>query len=100
MIKIELTMDDLDYDRLLDLYLPAITEKLRDTGNPVGMLLSNGMPASMAKGIVAGLPKATKDRLAAELFNANAEELKRSMEEFAETKGIRGTVTGLRAEGK
>ena len=61
MIRIEMTIDELDYDSLLDQYLPVIAEKLRETGNPVGMLLSNGMPSSMAKSIVAGLPQSAKE---------------------------------------
>lgn len=100
MIRIEMTIDELDYDSLLDQYLPAIAEKLRETGNPVGMLLSNGMPASMAKGIVAGLPQNTKDKLAADLLNANGARLGRKVEELAAEKGVRVRVGAVHAEVK
>ena len=100
VIRIEMTIDELDYDSLFDRYLPAIAEKLRETGNPVGMLLSNGMPASMAKGIVAGLPRSAKDRLAADLLNANGEKFCQKMEELAAGKGVHVCVSAVHAEVK
>ena len=100
MIRIETTIDELDYDSLLDQYLPAIAEKLRETGNPVGMLLSNGMPASMAKGIVAGLPQSARDKLAADLLNANGARLGQKVEELAVGKGVHVRVSAVHAEVK
>ena len=66
----------------------------------VGMLLSNGMPASMAKGIVAGLPQSAKDRLAADLLNANGEKVCQKMEELAAGKGVHVCVSAVHAEVK
>ena len=100
MIRIETTIDELDYDSLFDRYLPAIAEKLRETGNPVGMLLSNGMPASMAKGIVAGLSQSARDKLAADLLNANGARLGQKIEELAAGKGVHVRVSAVRAEVK
>lgn len=100
MIRIEMTIDELDYDSLFDRYLPAIAEKLRETGNPVGMLLSNGMPSSMAKSIVAGLPQSAKDKLAADLLNANGARMGQKMEELAAEKGIHVRVDAVHAEVK
>ena len=48
MIKLEIDIDDLNYDDLMEQYLPVMAEKLRASGNPVAMLISNGMPAAMA----------------------------------------------------
>ena len=63
MIKVELTVDELDYGSLVEQFLPELAEKLRASGNPVGMLLSNGMPAAMAKGIVAAAEKGIRLRV-------------------------------------
>ena len=52
MIHVELTIEDLDYDTLIDRFLPTVAEKLHQSSNPVAMLVSNGMPASMAKAII------------------------------------------------
>ncbi|MEA4965322.1 MAG: hypothetical protein VB055_05815 [Oscillospiraceae bacterium] len=100
MIELKLTVDELDYDGLLERYLPLMTEKLRESGSPVGMLLSNGMPASMAKKIIAGLPKATKDKLTADLLNANEEKLREALEQFATEQGVSLRVGSIRAEVK
>lgn len=100
MIRIEMIVDELDYDSLLDQYLPVIAEKLRETGNPVGMLLSNGMPAAMAKSIVAGLPQSAKDKLAADLLNANGAQLSRRVEALAAEKGIHIRAGAVHAEVK
>ena len=71
MITLQVQLDDLDYDMLVERFLPALTEQLRASGNPVGMLLSNGMSAELAKRIVKGLSREQKDRLAADLINGN-----------------------------
>ncbi len=100
MIKVELTVDELDYGSLVEQFLPELAEKLRASGNPVGMLLSNGMPAAMAKGIVAGLPQTAKDKLAADLINGNAAQIRQKAEQAAAEKGIRLRVESVRAEAK
>ena len=100
MIQVTINISDLDYDSLLSQYLPQMTEKLRETGNPVAMLLSNGMPASMAQNIVRGLPQDVKDKLAADLLNANVKKIMEKVEQTAADKGTRVTVSNLRAEVK
>lgn len=100
MIQLTINLSDLDYDSLLSQYLPQLTDKLRESGNPVAMLLSNGMSASMAQNIVRGLPQHTKDQLAADLFNANAAKLMTKIEQTAKDNGVSISVSGLRAEVK
>lgn len=97
MIKLELEVDDLDYDVLIEKYLPQLAEGLRKTNNPVGMLLSGGMPASLAKKILAGLPPEKKDALAASLLNANRGQIIRFVEETAEKQEIHLSVKKLEA---
>lgn len=98
MIQLTINISDLDYDSLLSQYLPQLTDKLRESGNPVAMLLSNGMPASMAQNIVRGLPQKAKDQLAADLLNANAAKLMDKVEQTARDNGISVSVSGLHAE--
>ena len=97
MIKLELEVDDLDYDVLIEKYLPQLAENLRKTNNPVGMLLSNGMPASLAKKILTGLPPEKKDALAAGLLNANRGQIIRFVEETAEKQELHLSVKKLEA---
>ena len=100
MIQLTINLSDLDYDSLLSQYLPQMTEKLRESGNPVAMLLSNGMPASMAQNIVRGLPQNVKDQLAADLLNTNAKKLMGKIEQTARANGVGVSVSNLRAEVK
>ena len=97
MIKLELAIDDVDYDVLIEKYLPQLAESLRKTNNPVGMLLSNGMPASLAAKILAGLPSEKRDALAASLLNANRGQIIRFVEETAEKQEIHLSVKKLEA---
>lgn len=83
MIKIELELRDIDYGSLIEQLLPVITEKLRQSNNSVAMLLSNGMPASMAKMILKKLPPDKKDQLAADLVNANKDQLVKLLTDLA-----------------
>lgn len=97
MITIKLEIDDIDYDSLVDQFLPIMTEKLRQSNNPVAMLLSNGMPASMAKTIIKGLPRETKDKLTADLLNTYQEQLKEKAEEFARQQSIPVSIQSISA---
>lgn len=97
MIKLELEVDDVDYDALIENYLPQLSESLRKTNNPVGMLLSNGMPASLAKKILGGLSPEKKDALAASLLNANRGKITRFVEDSAAKQNVRLTVKKVEA---
>lgn len=97
MITLQVQLDDLDYDMLVERFLPALTEQLRASGNPVGMLLSNGMSAELAKRVVKGLSREQKDRLAADLINGNQEKIRGSIEQAAAQKGVSLKVTAVQA---
>jgi len=88
MIELKLTLDELDYDALADRFLPVLTEQLRASGNPIGMLLSNGMSASMAKGILHGLSKEKKEQLAVDLLNGNKSKIIAALEHAAGQQGF------------
>lgn len=98
MIQLTLELDDLDYDALVDQFLPVLTEQLRASGNPLGALLSNGMPASMAKGILHGLSQEKKERLATDLINGNKARFISMIQEMAAKREIRISVRDLQAK--
>ncbi|MBP1736462.1 MAG: hypothetical protein H6Q60_343 [Oscillospiraceae bacterium] len=97
MIKLELELEALDYDALMDQFLPAMIDKLRQTGNPVALLISNGMPAAMAKGILHKLPQDVKDQLTADLINSYGGKLAEQAELFAQQQGISVKVRSVGA---
>lgn len=97
MITLQIQLSDLDYDVLVDQFLPALTEQLRSSGNPVGMLLSNGMSAELAKRIIKGLSQEQKDRLATDLINGNQEKIRNFIEQAAAQKGVSLKITSVQA---
>ena len=81
-MKIEIEVDNIDYDNLVEQFLPVITDNLRASKNPVALLISNGMPAALAKTVIKGLSREKKDELVAEIINANSEKIKEAATEF------------------
>lgn len=92
MIKLEIELDNIDYDTLIEKFLPKISDELRQSGNPIAMLLSNGMSSSAAKKILHGLSPETKDKLAADILKANKNKLIKNLQEYAEKQNIHGDI--------
>lgn len=84
MIKLELELTDIDYNALL----PLIRERLEKTGNPMAGMLAGGFGM---------IPDSMKDRLAAEMLNANGAALTAQLENIAAMNGIQGKVRNFRA---
>ena len=93
MLKLELVIDELDYEGIFEQFGPKITEKLRESGNPAGML-----PPMLLKGFIAGMPRQKRDKMAADLINQNRGKLQRGIEDLAASRGIRLMVVEARAE--
>lgn len=88
MIHVDIAIEDIDFDSLIDQYLPFILEKLRGSDNSLSRLLSAGMPVGLAKAALHKLPQDAKERIAAELINKNSDRLRQKAEDFARTNGI------------
>ena len=97
MVKIELEITDIDYDTLIERYLPLMGDKLRESGNPLGSLLSGGMSGSLARTVLQKSPQSAKDKLAADLINGSAPRLSAELEKFARQKGVEIRIGALRA---
>jgi hypothetical protein len=98
MIKLEVDVRDIDYDGLIDRFLPMVLEKLRQSENTASKLVAGGLPASVAKAILKNLPRATKEQLAAELLNSNREAVIQYLCGLAGQNGIRIKIGDLRAK--
>ena len=94
MIKLELELHDVDYDTLIREYMPRIREMLEKSGNA----LSGALSGPLAETILLRSPDSARDKLCAELLNANSAALARRLETLAAQNGIRGTVKNVRAE--
>jgi glutamate-1-semialdehyde aminotransferase len=89
MIKLELELSDLDFDALIDAYLPQIADQLQKAGHPIGAMLANGMPANMAKGMLQALSQEKKEQLAVSLLNSNKNKMIAAIENGSNQKGIK-----------
>ncbi len=97
MIKLEIDVNDIDFDGLIERYLPVMLEKLRQSDNPASKLIAGGMPASVAKIILKNLPQATKVQITSELINSNREVISQLLKEYAGQNGVRLTIGDIRA---
>ncbi|NLA88059.1 MAG: hypothetical protein GX847_12430 [Clostridiales bacterium] len=98
MIKLEIDVRDIDYDSLIDRFLPVVLEKLRQSENTASRMIAGGMPAPVAKAILKNLPQATKEQLAAELLSSNKEAVIQYLSDMAGQNGIRLNIGDLRAK--
>ena len=92
MVKLEIELSDIDYDQLMETFLPKMKEKLGEN-SPLSSLLGGGLAGSLLN--MAG--NSTKDKLAAQVINMNSDMLGRKMEEMAAKNGIPGKVRSLKA---
>ena len=98
MIRLTIELEDVDFDVLIEHYLPVIGEHLRSSGNPLGTLLYNSASASVAKGMLRTLSPEKKERLAADLINGNRQRFISSLEELAASHGFQGRIRSLQAD--
>jgi hypothetical protein len=97
MIKLEIDISDIDYDGLIEQFLPVMLEKLRQSDSPASRLVASGMPAPMAKLLLKKLPPATKDQLTAELLNSNKDAITQYLKDIAGQNNIRLNIDDIRA---
>lgn len=74
MLKIELTLDEINYDRLFDVYFEKMKATFENCEDPAGRMMAR-VPDVMAKQIWAGLPVEQKEQIAAGLLEMKAKEL-------------------------
>lgn len=100
MIKIEFDISDVDYNSIIDMYLPMILENLKTSGSAFGSLVSGGMPAALVKGVLKNLPDAKKEQLLIELINSNAAAASEQIGEYIKRQGTQARISGIRATRK
>lgn len=100
MLKLEIEINEVDYPSLITALLPYLGEHLRSGGNPLGMLLSNGMSTGMAKNLISKIPPAQLDALIADTINANGGRMSLKAEEIARQRQINIKVSSVHAEAK
>ncbi len=92
MLKLEITVNELDYTALADLFLPLMAQELKRQGHPMAGLLSS---PTMAKKLLSTLSQTQRDALAAQVINQNAADMARRAEERAAEQGIHARVLNV-----
>jgi len=98
MIKIEFNVSEVDYNGIIDMYLPLILENIKSSGSAFGSLVSGGMPASLVKGVLKNLPETKKEQLLTELINSNAAVAAEQIGEYIRRQGTSARIFGIHAE--
>lgn len=98
MIKLEIDIKDIDFNGLIDQFLPVMLEKLRQSDNTASKLIANGMPAPVAKMILKNLPQATKEQITAELLSSNKDVISKYLADIASQNSIRLAIGDIRAK--
>lgn len=93
MIKLELTVDQVDYNALAEQLLPH----LKNSGNPLGMMLGGGVSTEMVKRWLASMSQEKKEQLTVELLNANRDRLIQKASAALEKQGLPMHISGARA---
>ena len=100
MLKLTVNVEDLDYDALVDQFLPQLIDNFSRQNPTLGRLLSGGsaIAASVVKGIVSRMPQEKKEAMAAELLEKNSAALTGKLEGLLLENGIKVRVTGFTAK--
>ena len=96
-MRLELEVDEIDYDKLVDKYLPLLAEKLRQSDHPAASFLTGGIPLSAARGVLRAMPREKKESLVAELVNGHAAELAGAAEKYGAEQGLSFHIRSIRA---
>jgi ribosomal 50S subunit-associated protein YjgA (DUF615 family) len=92
MIKLELTVDYVDYDSLVEQLLPRLQQS-----SSMGSLLPGGATVELVKKWLSTLSQERKEQLTVELLNANRDRLITKGTEALQQQGLEMHLSGAKA---
>ena len=100
MLKLTINVEDLDYDALVERFLPQLIDGFSKQNPTLGRLLSGGgtLAASAIKGIISRMPLEKKEAMAAELLERNSGMLTGKLENLLLENGVKVRVSGFTAK--
>ena len=100
MLKLTVNVDDLDYDALVEHFLPQMIDSFAQQNPTLGRLLSggSGFAAGVIKGLVSKMPEEKKEAMAADLLTKNSGLLTGKLEGLLLENGIKVRVSGFSAK--
>lgn len=89
-MKITLNIKSIDYDAIIDQWMPLLKEKAHSDDNVLFKTISGifSMPGDIPKKMLKALPQKTKDELVVYLINNNKGKLIELLQSSLENKGV------------
>jgi len=99
-MKITLTVNDVDYDSILEQAIPLLREAAKTSDNLALKTVSAilGMPGDIPGHLLHTLPQETKDDLVVTVANLSSEKIRGWLQDTLAAKGVRATVGELKVE--
>lgn len=98
MLKLEVEINEIDYNLLIEKYLPIFIESLQKNNMAISSFIPNGLSSSIIKNIVTKLNYEQKNKLVADLINSNSIKISEKITEIAQKNDIVLTIDSLKAE--
>lgn len=96
MIKLELTLDNIDYDRFFNKYFTQAKDYFAGSDEPAAKLISS-VPENIARTVWNGLTLNQKEKIVASIFNSQAKRFSLKGESVLRQQGFEARVVNLRA---
>lgn len=97
MIKLQLTLDRIDYDKLIDLLMPTVMEKLAESDDPK-LRMASMLPPKMAKAALGSLSDDKKEEITALLLERYKENLVSMLCGMAQQKGLSFEIRDVKVD--
>lgn len=98
MLKLEVEINEIDYNLLIEKYLPIFIESLQKNNMAISSFIPNGLSSSIIKNIVTKLNYEQKNKLVADLINSNSIKISEKITEIAQKNDIVLTIDSLKTE--
>ena len=96
MIRLEMIVDDIDYEAVSDLLLPLLADKTKDESRLAGNLLGSNAVGSLARTMLRAMPQEKKDALVVKTLNGKKDLLMEKAEALLREKSIHLSIKELK----
>ncbi|MGM9637423.1 MAG: hypothetical protein ACI3YK_05485 [Eubacteriales bacterium] len=97
MIKLELTLDKIDYNALIDALLPIMMDKLADSDDPK-LRMAAKFPPAMASAALKSLPEEKKEEITVVLLDKYKWKLVSGLYGLTQQYGVSADITDVKVE--
>lgn len=101
MLKIEITVEDIDYEQTVANLTPVILQKLSEKGDKSGKLAQvllnlKDLPSNMLAAAIGAIPTLQRDELLADILMEYREELTDTLNKIIENNNIQAQINEIK----